>query len=57
MLGPQFGLTGHWRYASRIRQPIADVADLQDTLANAKNSILLLVKRRGASLFVVQCLN
>jgi serine protease Do len=35
------------------RQPIADVADLRRVLDKAKDSVLLLVKRRGQSLFVV----
>jgi len=35
------------------RQPITDVAELRRVLDKAKDSVLLLVKRRGQSLFVV----
>ncbi|HUX24289.1 MAG TPA: DegQ family serine endoprotease [Burkholderiales bacterium] len=38
-------------------QPIADVAELRRVLDTAKDSVLLLVKRRGQSLFVVLRVN
>jgi S1-C subfamily serine protease len=41
--------------AEADRQPVASVDELQDVLTKAKNkeTVLLLIKRKGGSLFVV----